>query len=272
MRLDQVAINAVSTRAPSLEENLAAYAAAGFKLVEFPLPSLKAWMTEGRSVAEVKALLDQFDLRCIGGFEATVTCFGDEAERAKNHDLHVANGEFLDALGGGVLVVGSDGPGDGGAPELEAIGRTLGELIERIPESVSLAVEFNWSPIIKSLRSAAVVAEAADHPRVGILFDLAHYHCTPSKFEDLTEAVVRRILHVHVDDMRDKPGDRCNCNSDRVLPGQGCLDVKGILARLDDFGYGGYYSIELFNDDLWAMPAAEAARLMCESMIALCED
>ena len=271
MRTNQIAINSVSTKADSMEQTLAAYAAASFRQVEFAIPQIKEWLGEGRTVADFKALLDQHALRCVGGFEAVALCFADEAERAANHDLHVPNAELLDELGGGVLVVGSDGPPEPSVEALSVVGRTLRGLIERFPPSVSIAVEFNWSPLIRSLRGAASVAEAADHPRVGILFDLAHYHCTASKFEDLTEQVVGRILHVHVDDMRDKPGDLCNCNSDRVLPGEGCLDVAGILGHLEQFGYTGNFAIEMFNDDLWAKPAEEAAKLMYDSMARLCD-
>ena len=270
MNLDQIAINSVSTKADSMEETLAAYAAAGFTKVEFAIPQIKDWLGEERTVADFRALLDEYGLRCIGGFEAVALCFADDAERAANHDLHVANAKLLDELGGGVLVIGSDGPPEPSVDSLAVVGQTLRDLIERFPPSVAIAVEFNWSPLIRSLRGAAAVAEAADHPRVGILFDLAHYHCTASKFEDLAERVVGRILHVHVDDMRNKPGDLCNCNSDRVLPGEGCLDLPGILGRIEQFGYTGNFAIEMFNDDLWAKPADEAAKLMYDSMTELC--
>ena len=51
-----------------------------------------------------------------------------------------------------------------------------------------------------------------------MLYDTAHYFCTPSKLEDIA-ASVPWIRHVHVNDMRDKPPEVTNCNSDRVLPG-----------------------------------------------------
>jgi 4-hydroxyphenylpyruvate dioxygenase len=79
------------------------------------------------------------------------------------------------------------------------------------------------------------------------------------------------IAHVHVDDMADKPGELCNCNSDRVLPGEGCLDLKQIFGRLEEFGYKGYFSIEMFDEELWAMPAVESAKRMYDSLQYLCD-
>lgn len=52
---------------------------------------------------------------------------------------------------------------------------------------------------------AVRVAQKADHPRVGVLFDTAHYHVTPSKLEDIDAEAVRWIKHVHINDMPDIP-------------------------------------------------------------------
>lgn len=268
MRLEQLAINTVSLRAQDLESLLDACAAGGFRQVEFALGQVKPWLAS-HSVSELRSLLEARGLRCIGGFEATALCFADAEAKAANHDLLRRNAELFDALGGGVMVVGTDGPAQRSPDDLATVGATLRGLAESIPESVALALEFNWSPLVRSLRSAALAVAAADHPRVGILFDPAHYHCTPSKLEDLTAAVAQRVLHVHVDDMRDLPGDLSNCNADRVLPGQGCLDLAALFGRIEAAGYGGYFSIEMFSEELWALPPAEAARRMYDSLMAL---
>jgi 2-keto-myo-inositol isomerase len=188
-----------------------------------------------------------------------------------NHQLHRENAALLHALGGGTLVVGTDGPPQPSLEALETIGDKIAGLANtlEVPD-VIIAVEFNWSPAVRTLHSAVRVAERADHPRVGVLFDPAHYYVTPTKFEHLTAQTVRWIKHVHLDDMQDKPGELSNCNSDRVLPGQGVLDLPAIIARLEEFGYAGWYSIEMFNADLWQMPVREAAQACYESLVPLC--
>jgi sugar phosphate isomerase/epimerase len=137
---------------------------------------------------------------------------------------------------------------------------------------VTLCIEFNWSPLVKSFRSAAEIARRSGRNNVGVVFDPAHYHCTPTKFDQLTEANVATIHHVHVDDMRDKPAELSNCNSDRALPGQGILDLRALYGEIERHGYAGYFSIEMFDERLWSMPVREAARLMYESLLPLCED
>ena len=136
---------------------------------------------------------------------------------------------------------------------------------------MDIAVEFNWSPIVKSLPSAVRVAQKADHPRVGVLFDTAHYHVTPTKLSDINAETVRWIKHAHVNDMPDKPADLTHRDADRVLPGEGVLDLPEIIDALERNGYDGFFSIELFNADLWRLPAKEAARRCYESLLPLCD-
>ena len=273
MRAEQIAINAISTADAPLEEVSAAYAAAGFRNVEFPLPRLKQY-----ALARVKQLLAQHGLRCIGGFESHVGCFDPGGDAQISHSKAIANAELLAELGGGVLVVGTDGPRAGAAEKsfvaLDAVGRTMYSLAEKIPPGVSLAVEFNWSPVVKSLRAAKIVCDAANHPRVGILFDPAHYHCTASKFADLTPQVVSKILHVHVNNMRDLPGELCNCNTDRVLPGspEGVLDLRAIFGRIESLGYRGFFSLEMFSEELCKLPVAAASRQCYDAMQTLLQD
>ena len=266
MKSDQIAINSISTTNESVEEMLEAYSAAGFRRVEFFLGFVKKWMKDkSKSVTDLKQLLADKKLQCIGGFEAHLVVF-EEAEREGNHLLHVSNAQLLDQLGGGTIVIGTDGPKQMSIEALHHVGKTMRQLVERFPSTVNLALEFNWSPVVKSLKSADIAVQAADHPRVGILFDPAHFHCTASKLEDLTPEVISRIGHVHMDDMRDKPGDHSNCNDDRVLPGQGVLPLKEIVRRIDAGGYRGSYSIEMFNADLWKLPPDQAARQCYDSM------
>jgi hypothetical protein len=78
------------------------------------------------------------------------------------------------------------------------------------------------------------VARRTGEDNVGVLFDAAHYHCTPTKFDQIDAENTPLVRHVHVDDMQDKPGELSHCNSDRVLPGEGCLDLPALQAPYPD--------------------------------------
>ncbi|MGB3330720.1 MAG: sugar phosphate isomerase/epimerase family protein, partial [Thermomicrobiales bacterium] len=213
-------------------------------------------------------------LNLLGGFELGLEVFSSPASQAANLAAQVENARLIHALGGGMLVFGTDGPE--GAISLE----TLPVVAERVRAllaatadlDVTLGLEFNWGPVLKSLRTAVLVADLVGDPRVGVVFDTAHYHCTPTKFEDLTPEIVGAITLVHLNDMRDIPGDLSDCNSDRVLLGEGILPIPSILNALEQGGYRGPCSIELFNDQLWAMTPQDAAPILYQNLLAFATD
>ncbi len=273
MKRSQLAINSVSTRHENLEEALSAYAKAGFRNVEFQLGHVKEFLNRGHSFSDVRRLLKSHDLTCIGGFECALEAFSPPEQRAENHERLRRNAELLAELGARIMVVGTDGPPAPVAKPLEELVGAFCDVEQAISDTgITLCLEFNWSPLVKSLRTAVEVARLCGSPNVGVLFDPAHYHCTPSKLEQINEQSVPFIKHIHVDDMADKPGELSNCNSDRVLPGLGCLDLKTLLGALELHGYNGYFSIEMFSEELWNESPYRAAQLMFDSLLPLCDD
>lgn len=276
MNRSQLAINAVTVTldGQNLPDALAAFAAAGFTQLEFQLGQVKRFLDAGHTVEEVKGLLDANGLTLLGGFEVGLDVFSSPESQEANLAAQVENARLIDALGGGMLVFGTDGPD--GAVTLETLpavaARVKDLLAATVGLNVTLGLEFNWGPVLKSLQTAVLVAKLADDPRVGVVFDTAHYHCTVTKFEDLTPEVIRWITLVHLNDMRDIPGDLSNCNSDRVLLGDGILPIASILAALEQGGYTGPCSIELFNDDLWAMTPQAAAPLLYRNLLRFTTD
>ena len=59
---------------------------------------------------------------------------------------------------------------------------------------------------------------------------------------------------------------------DRVLPGDGHLDLTRYCQLLKQIGYDGWLSLELFREDLWQQDALSVARLGLERMQAIAEN
>lgn len=269
----QLGINSVSTRHSDLEEACHAYSQAGFGLVEFVIPQVKQYLAGGRSTDSLASLLNSCGLTCIGGFEEVVKVFAEPEQLAANLVLHRENAKLLADLGAQRMVVGTDGSAVMQDDVLGVLANRFAEVAEAVqPTGVTLCIEFNWSPVVKSLRTAAEVARRSGAPNVGIVFDPAHYHCTPTKCDQLNEANAPYIRHVHLNNMADKPGELSDCNSDRVLPGQGCLDLAALIARIEALGYGGNFSIEMFSQELWALSPTQSSRLMYQSLLPFCSD
>ncbi len=257
----------------NLEEALDAYAAAGFRCVEPHLNLVKDWLDDGHTVEETLELFESRDLSVVASSQLEVACFGSPDALLPNLKANAENVRLIRELGADKMIVGTDGPEQVSVEALDAVAhavRNLAEITEDL--GVDIAIEFNWSPIVKSLQSAARVAEKADHPRVGVLFDTAHYHVTPTKLRDINEESVKWIKHVHLNDMPDTPADLTHRDFDRVLPGEGVLDLPEIISALERNGYEGYFSIEMFSAELWELPTEEAARRCHESLLPLCSE
>lgn len=274
MKPHQLAINTVSLRG-EIEAIVKASAEAGFVNIEFALGQVQHYLHAGRTPAEFAALLSGNGLSCIGGFAGGMTPLATGPERRANIDFHVANARLLSELGGGaaqMMVVGTDGPPLAEWPDpLNTAAAMLAEIaLETSPLNVHVLLEFNWGSI-KSVAAAAEIVRLSGAANAGVLFDPAHYYCTPSKLDQLTEANIATIQHVHVDNMRPIPPELSNCNSDRVLPDDpsGVLNLKELFGRLESGGYAGNFSIEMFSDQLWGMAPEAAAKRMYESMQAL---
>ena len=265
-------MHSLTTKHRNLEEALEAYAAAGFRYVEPYLPLVKAWLDDGHTVEQTRKLLGSLGLQIISSSELAVECFHASDVLLSNLRANTENVRLIAELGGRAMIVHTDGPEQVTPGSLDPIARALVDLAEATEDTdVDIAVEFNASPVVKSLQSGVRVAEIAGHPRVGVLFDTAHYHVTPSKLEDINVDSVKWIKHVHLSDMPGIPADLAHRDFDRVLPGDGVLDLPEIVLALERNGYGSYFAIELFNADLWALPARETARRCYESLLPLCE-
>ncbi len=272
MKAERLAINSQCTFHWNLEEALDAYAAAGFRNVEPHLNLVKDWLDDGHTVDEARELFESRELRVVASSQLEVMCFGSPDARMPNLRANAENARLIRELGADKMIVGTDGPEQNSVEALDAVASAMWNLAEATEDvGVDIAIEFNWSPIIKSLQSAVLVAQIADHPRVGVLFDTAHYHVTPTKLRDIRESSVRYIKHVHLDDMPDSPADLTHRDFDRVLPGEGVIDLPEIISALERNGYEGYFSIEMFSAELWRLPAKEAARMCYESLLQLCE-
>lgn len=273
MKNEQLAMHSLSTGQRNLEEALEAYAAAGFRNVELYLSLVKAWLEDGHTVEQTRNLFDSYGLDFVCGSEAApVECFHSPDVLLPSLRTHAENLRLIHDLGGAKMVVATDGPEQTTPDSLDPIARALAAIADTTEGmEVDVALEFNASPVVKSLPSAVRVSEKADHPRVGVLFDTAHYHVTPTKLSDINEESVRWIKHVHLNDMPDTPADLTHRDFDRVLPGEGVLELPKIIAALEKSGYEGYFSIEMFNAELWQLSAKEAARRCYESLQPLCE-
>jgi len=103
---------------------------------------------------------------------------------------------------------------------------------------------------------------------VGLTLDAWHWHHAGGTVGDILAAGKDRIVVVHFDDAPDLPPDKIRDNQ-RLLPGEGIIDLTGFLKALQKIGYEDSLSVEVFGRGLKEMPPAESARLCLESSVAV---
>jgi sugar phosphate isomerase/epimerase len=113
--------------------------------------------------------------------------------------------------------------------------------------------EFIFTPG-QMLELAAEVGE-----NVGLLVDCFHVHTAGDTWQHVAQILANKIVLAHLNDAPKIPVADVD-DGQRLLPGDGAIDIPAFIGALKAAGYDGPVSLEVFNADLRAMPPLEAAR------------
>lgn len=105
-------------------------------------------------------------------------------------------------------------------------------------------------------------------PNVGILVDSLHWHCLGSDVGALAAVPADRLVYAHINDVPPVPVEQQR-DDDRLLPGEGVLDLAGFVAGLTRAGYAGPVGIEVDGPHLRSFFVDEAATRARRSWTAL---
>lgn len=101
-------------------------------------------------------------------------------------------------------------------------------------------------------------------PNCGLLLDTWHWYHAGATVEDILAAGKDGIVHVHFNDAAKQAPEDVRDNQ-RLLPGEGVINLTGCLQALQKIGYADALSVEVFGRGLKEMPVDEAARLGYEA-------
>jgi sugar phosphate isomerase/epimerase len=102
----------------------------------------------------------------------------------------------------------------------------------------------SWS-IVTSIPQAVELMDEIDHPSIRLLYDVYHLWDTEDVLDHTREVAPRVAPSVHICDWRDPTRN----DFDRVLPGDGIIDLPGIFGALEAGGWEGWVDLEIFSDD-----------------------
>jgi len=131
--------------------------------------------------------------------------------------------------------------------------RTCAELLGAY--GIGLGLEFvgphhlrtAWkNPFIWTMEDTLDFAAAIGLPNVGLLVDAYHCHTTGVGAEELSKLQAAQIVHVHINDAKNLPIEELRDN-DRLLTGEGTIDLKGFVGALRAIGYDGPVAQEVLT-------------------------
>ena len=247
-------------------ERCEAAAAAGFAGIGMHADDLPRTVAAGIDVGEMQAVLRINGLEIVeieflggwalsdsgslapslGGIEAVATAFGGR---------HVSAGEFR-----------SDASLDS-EEALAAAAASLRANADRLAaRGLLVAVEaFPWSALT-NVGIATDIIRQADAPNAGLMIDVWHFFNGGATLDQLADLPGAGITAVQLNDGPLVHDDfLTHARAQRKLPGDGDLDVVGLVRAVQRTGYAGPYCIEANTPEFRALPVAAAAQLAADS-------
>ena len=231
----------------TLDDKLAAAAAAGFDAVELFEPDLIA---SPHTPAEVRRRCEELGLEIalyqpLRDFEA----MPDERFEA---NLRRAEAKFdvMEELGASVVLVCSNVSGHAVDDDSLAAAQ-LRELAERAaPRGIRIAYEaLAWGRHVRDYDHAWRIVEAGDHPSLGTCLDSFHILSRGADPSGIRDIPAEKIFFLQLADAPHLVMDVLQWSRHyRSFPGQGGFDLATFLGHVLAAGYDGPLSLEVFND------------------------
>ena len=261
----------------ALPKKLEAIRDAGFSQV---MISAKDLSSHADGIPAAIDAVRQSGLR-VTGFQV-LRDFEGLSDNLHDYKIDVAKSmlEMCAALGADVLLVSSSTSTHAtGDPEI--IARDLRKLaMLAIPLGIDIAYEaLSWGRHVNEFTQAFDAVMRADAPNLGLALDSFHLLATKTPFEMIDLIDPDKVFLVQLSDfmwheIRSVEERMATARTFRVFPGEGAHSdqVAALVTQLDQIGYSGDYSFEVFNEDYQQMPLATVAARAHGAAMWLAED
>ena len=234
-----------------LSEKVEAIAAAGFRGVEIFESDL---LSSNRTPADVAKEVTELGLKVV-----TFQPFRDfegmpEAQRSRTFDRAERKFDIMQQLGCDLLMVCSNVSPDalGGIDRAAADFHELGERAKKRGLRVGFEA-LAWGRHINDYRDAWEVVRRANHSSVGLVLDTFHIYARKTDLKQIRSIPGDRIFLVQLADAPWLDMDVLSWSRHfRCFPGQGDMPIVDFMVAVQETGYDGELSLEIFNDQFRA--------------------
>ena len=250
--------------AGSLETRLAAAKEAGFSQVMISATDIVGHPSN--TEAAVRAILGS-GLR-VSGLEALRDF---EGLTGKMHDYKVDVAKSMlvlcSRIGGRLLLTEASSSAHADV-DPEKIARDLRKLsMLALPLGIRIAFKsFSWSRTVNNFSTAAEIVTLANCPNLGLAVDAFDVIAAGVPLDDLDLLLPQQIFLVQLSDFmlqEIRPAEELVAAAAhfRVFPGEGAHseELAKFVVKLEEIGYCGDYSFDVYNSDYLQMPAESIA-------------
>lgn len=262
-------LNASTIKPTPILEKIAVAGEAGYRAIELWHDDMDAWLAEGGRLSDIRKALDDHGLEAATTIMLKGWCDTTGAEHKQALEECKRRLDQAAEVGAPFAIAGpTHGEVDG-----DLAARNYAELTELgLQRGVRPVMEFlGFARQITTIDDALEIVTRSGRPEGTIVLDPFHCFRGGGGMEALGKLRPEQIAISHFNDAPTDPPREQQRDPDRVLPGEGHLDLRRYCDLLRQVGYHGWLSLELFREDLWARDPREVARLGLEKMRAVVE-
>ena len=214
----------------------------------------------GLSVSNVNAntAMGYYDDAPPSAFFEPSVITDDEAAREWRVEYTKRAVDLAEVVGSPAVCLATGRPLAGNPPERarEYLRASLHEILDYAePRGVDVGIEFEPELLVECTDEALALIDDVGRESLGINLDVGH---AAVYGEDLTETIHRSGGHITGVHLEDIVGGRRGKHYHRI-PGEGDLDFRAVFDALDDVGYDGFVTLELYTYSHEPDRAAERA-------------
>lgn len=130
-----------------------------------------------------------------------------------------------------------------------------------LDHGVTLLIEPEPDLLIETSDEYLSFLEQFDHPALGLNFDIGHFFCVNEDPVATVTKLADHSCHFHLEDIPKNREHR------HILPGQGGIDIHGVLKAIHQTGYTEYITLELYPYLSNPQEAADKAKKYIDEIV-----
>lgn len=262
-------LNSSTIKPTPILDKIRVAAEAGYGAIELWHDDIDRHLNEGGSLADIRKAVDDSGLAVPTSVMLKGWCEPDGP--AYEAGLEECKRRMDQSITVGAMHAVAGPPH--GAVDFDLAGQRYGELLDLgISMGVKPAMEYlGIAQEINNIGAALKIMENSGHPDATIVLDPFHDFRGGAGCEDIARLTASQVAVSHFDDAPATPPWNEQRDSDRVMPGDGIIDLTRFCELLTQIGYDGWISLELFREDLWQQDPLAVAQEGLEKMRTVCE-